>query len=318
MTDQAIKAVRMPAVHDRLLKHLRTDPVSRVALTNMPATATCNIPGGDAGRPEEFAHRFTGPVPPAVADRFLTHTAERLDDARLYWVAAPFCDLAGEAADELPDLTFTADEVPAPSGLVYYEKPAHLNEHLGQQTRLQPVETDAIAWFTVPQGVWVIPLMRPDKLLAHLGRDRIRDSVGFLMPHSPGGGAVYGTHDNQPGGFRILAVLLATWFLIAQPGVADTQPGPIDRSQHRKYTRAGRDYPTVNVVNLRRRPVPEGREAPQSGRDYHVRWIVKGHWRDQAHGPQWSLRRRQYIAPYLKGPDDAPVKAPGRTVNKIQ
>lgn len=318
MHQKPIKPVRMPAVRDRLVRHLRTDQMSRHALTAMPGTALCQLPGLDAGQPGVFARRFQGPVPLEYADRFLTRTADQLEDARLYWIAADFCDLAGEAADSLPDLTFQPDEVPAPCGLVYFETPAHVNTHAGQGSSHPPVDTDAIAWFTVPQGIWVIPLMRPDSLLAYLGRDRIRDQVGYLMPHSPGGGAVYGTHDNQPGGFRILAVLLATWFLIAQPGVADTQPGPVDRTEQRKYNRAGRAYPGVNVVNLRRRPVPEGRDAPQGVRDYQVRWIVSGHWRDQAHGPQWSLRRRQYIAPYLKGPDDAPVKAPVPTVHKVQ
>lgn len=34
------------------------------------------------------------------------------------------------------------------------------------------------------------------------------------------------------------------------------------------------------------------------------RFIVRGHWRNQAHGPARSLRRRQWIEPHWKGPED--------------
>jgi hypothetical protein len=32
------------------------------------------------------------------------------------------------------------------------------------------------------------------------------------------------------------------------------------------------------------------------------RWVVSGHWRNQAHGPNRSLCRPIYIEPHLKGP----------------
>jgi len=36
-----------------------------------------------------------------------------------------------------------------------------------------------------------------------------------------------------------------------------------------------------------------------------ARFVVRGHWRNQAHGPKQALRRRQWVAPYWKGPTDA-------------
>jgi hypothetical protein len=38
-------------------------------------------------------------------------------------------------------------------------------------------------------------------------------------------------------------------------------------------------------------------------RVYKVRWIVRGHWRSQPHGPERSLRRLTWIAPHWKGPE---------------
>ena len=34
------------------------------------------------------------------------------------------------------------------------------------------------------------------------------------------------------------------------------------------------------------------------------RFVVRGHWRNQAYGPEHSLRRKQWIEPYWKGPEN--------------
>ena len=38
-----------------------------------------------------------------------------------------------------------------------------------------------------------------------------------------------------------------------------------------------------------------------------VQWLVRGHWRWQPYGPKRSLLRRQFIEPYWKGPESAPI-----------
>lgn len=35
--------------------------------------------------------------------------------------------------------------------------------------------------------------------------------------------------------------------------------------------------------------------------------LVRGYWRNQPYGPQSTLRRKQWIEPYWRGPDDAPI-----------
>lgn len=66
---------------------------------------------------------------------------------------------------------------------------------------------------------------------------------------------------------------------------------------------------TVTVVTLRkaiRAQVEDVRQAQESGRHLYHRFIVRGHWRNQAYGTNRALRRRTYILPYVKGPQDAP------------
>jgi len=43
------------------------------------------------------------------------------------------------------------------------------------------------------------------------------------------------------------------------------------------------------------------------GKQVTVRTIVCGHWHRQAHGPKASLRRWQWVQPYSRGPEDAPL-----------
>ncbi len=57
------------------------------------------------------------------------------------------------------------------------------------------------------------------------------------------------------------------------------------------YIRVGRDA-------TRREPL-RGRPHPQLARQVWVR----GHWRNQAHGPEFSLRKHIWIEPHVRGPD---------------
>jgi len=68
--------------------------------------------------------------------------------------------------------------------------------------------------------------------------------------------------------------------------------------------------PVINVVKLRAivHHTHEGEGEPV---DWSCRWIVRGHWRDQWYP---SIRRNQpiWITPYIKGPEDKPLRNPER------
>jgi len=68
----------------------------------------------------------------------------------------------------------------------------------------------------------------------------------------------------------------------------------------------------VAVIDLRPLRYEETPTTSPTGRTYHHRWIVRGHWALQPHGPQQSLRKRIYREPYIKGPPDAPLLATER------
>jgi hypothetical protein len=63
----------------------------------------------------------------------------------------------------------------------------------------------------------------------------------------------------------------------------------------------------VTLVELRRHYQPSGGPVDEAepGRHYRHRWVVRGHWRQQAYGPLHSLRRQTWIPSYIKGPEIA-------------
>lgn len=79
--------------------------------------------------------------------------------------------------------------------------------------------------------------------------------------------------------------------------------------------RAKKDQPKrgrdddVTVVTLRRHvraQVEQVQRSEESTRHLTHRFVVRGHWRNQAYGTNRALRRRTYILPFVKGPQDAP------------
>ena len=43
-----------------------------------------------------------------------------------------------------------------------------------------------------------------------------------------------------------------------------------------------------------------------TGRRLTTRHVVRGHWTHQPYGPARSLRRLQWVAPFIRGPEGAP------------
>lgn len=103
--------------------------------------------------------------------------------------------------------------------------------------------------------------------------------------------------------------LAAMWLLAGQVNISDRVTEGPDRAARRRSQRAKVD-PKVTVVKLRRlRETSDHDEGVPGGREWHHRWIVSGHWRNQPCGPGRSLRRPVWIAPYVKGPEGAPLVA---------
>jgi hypothetical protein len=101
---------------------------------------------------------------------------------------------------------------------------------------------------------------------------------------------------------QIIRMTIALWLLMTQPGITDTNAAHVDRAAIRRAHRAGRD-PRVRIVDLRH----SHGSGTATGRTLSKRFMVRGHWRQQVYGKGRTLRRPTWIAPHIKGPDDAPL-----------
>lgn len=73
------------------------------------------------------------------------------------------------------------------------------------------------------------------------------------------------------------------------------------------------DYSVKTVYVTAEQPTAKAAETKDI--EYHHRWIVSGHFRNQTYGPNNSLRRRQWIPPYIKGPTGAPLLNRAKILN---
>ncbi|WBB69115.1 hypothetical protein [Micromonospora sp. WMMD812] len=221
--------------------------------------------------------------------------ADGLDRSPLFWIDSNFTDLAEHAVAHLPDVTISRDLMPSTDGLLTWSRP------------VTPRRITAVSW-TSDEDRWHLITYRT----AGAGLDgkplqRLREQVGWLTPIRA---AHVREHDLLPGDHPA-AALVATWLLIAQQA-ADIRPADIAKAVRKAYARADRPAPQVRIVGIRgsRTTTPSGtRPAPGDSAPVRTtRFWVSGHWRNQPYGPGRSLRRPVYINPFLRGPDDAPIK----------
>lgn len=89
----------------------------------------------------------------------------------------------------------------------------------------------------------------------------------------------------------------------------------VGRNARKRALRLALD-PTVRVVHLRAADQRHAVEATGEGHEYHCRWIVRGHWRNQFY-PSQGLHMPKWIEPFVKGPAGAPLKQPAQTIFSV-
>lgn len=123
---------------------------------------------------------------------------------------------------------------------------------------------------------------------------------GRLVEPEPGGPPRVGP--------RLLRTLLAASLLMRQPLAEHVDArDTYDRHTRKRLARDGYADTEVRLVHLRQRVA---RESAGEGRDvdWACRWPVRGHWRNVAYGPGRAERRPVYVAPFIKGPADKPLR----------
>lgn len=106
--------------------------------------------------------------------------------------------------------------------------------------------------------------------------------------------------------------LFATMLAFLQQRILIPQKFLADRMARHRFERAKQKPPSdeIRYIALRRVERRTG-EGDHRDVEWTCQWIVTGHWRNQWY-PSKHYYRPKYIASYLKGPEDKPLRHPGR------
>lgn len=111
-----------------------------------------------------------------------------------------------------------------------------------------------------------------------------------------------------------LRFVLASWLWMQQK-VMRLDKGDVS-SHAKKLADRVNTVSEVNVVVLRRSEAGPRSECGGKSVEWACKWLVRGHWRQQFY-PSTSEHRPLWIEPYVKGPDDKPLRMPGQTVYAV-
>lgn len=262
----------------------------------------------------------------------LQRIAGHLQAAELYWATSDMSALAVAAGATLPDIDLS--EPPSPIGLIVFDggigsintpqavfgPPARTPYEavMNYTTHALPViPVNALSWGPGPGGTLAVWMWMHTRHLLDAILDAGQEPAKQVPPLMPVAGdnlaraAFSNAAGDVPG--TTLRALSAAWHLLQQPTLVETSTAQPSKAAMRSLQRAGASH-DVTLIDLRHAYIPDRTEDPGEGegRIYRHRWVVSGHWRNQAHGPERSLRRRQWIPAYVKGPDGAPLLATER------
>lgn len=238
--------------------------------------------------------------------------ASALQVGELFWVQQDMAALAMHAGEQLAAASWATADRPSACGLLYWEGGIG---HMDSPPVQIPVE--ACVWSPYEDGLMLWLLMSRDRLVAETENAAFTLIAEEIPPLVPIYGSVLPIGE-EPASLAdldselpqlVVAALASAWLLMQQPTLVDRTTERADKPTARAYAREGLRVPEVTIVDLRRQYTAQDQEqgGETSGRHYKHRWVVSGHWRNQAWGPDRSLRRKTWVPSYVKGPDGAPL-----------
>lgn len=240
------------------------------------------------------------------AAAFVEDTTSHLSRSSLWWVSSDMCRLLDAAAPSMPAQPLLAGDVPDPWGVVFFENPLRSDDSKIGGDLLVSAMSWAPVRFARGGGdglvivAWTLLRLEAGGIFAHFtGQTSWAAGANPDALASPG--LDLATAASHAEDRRRLAAL---WTLSMQESIVETTTERLDSRTAAKAARRNVDVSPMKVLRLRRhRSEPTGGRADRS---YSHRWLVSGHWRNQ-YLPSRGTHRLQWIAPYVKGPEDKPL-----------
>ncbi|APQ42532.1 hypothetical protein phi16_gp029 [Corynebacterium phage phi16] len=247
------------------------------------------------------------------------HTAS-LPKASLWWASQDMTKLARSAADTLP--AWTPDIVrPEPIGFMLWQEPigridrkapGYTEYGRPAEATLSDADVYAVHW-SIINGYFTLTFYGS----VDTKEQRDRTHPVYKNIYEIGVFTTVASHNFHPAENelldqevnRILHVIGASWLLMQQPTVATMRKAKPKGSGSGKKNKP-KPGDSVQIIDLRRLATKRSEEPSHDGppREYSHRWLVRGHWRQQRVGPGRRYVKPVYVAPHIKGPEDAPIK----------
>lgn len=224
---------------------------------------------------------------------------DQIRTAQLWWVSR---DMTRLAEDTVQAGDFPEPDPPAQCGMIFFEGDVQHISFRFDNDGSGETRVAALLWQDVGRESVKISVFTDNPVGI---REMHADSFGLpVVSLAP---SVVREND---GSFQWLCGLLhAVWALSAEQHICEAKPAKPDMA-HPLPQRFDPEIRKVKMLVLREnlhRPGGSAYDDERVRREYSHRFIVRGFWRDQAYGPNHSLRRRQWIPPFVKGPADKPL-----------
>lgn len=310
----------MPKIQMGLVKFWKSQGLlEQLTAGRRAAMQNHGVPGLHAGHEDEFVVRYgpTDVMPDQVWKNHTDHLSAGIMVSELIWISSAFTQLATMAGQDLEKLLISREELPEKFGLMIYEQPIGEIPRPGGMAAIR-----AVSWTLVPGGIWLNLYLQGEDADPDVDVEQMRSELGYLMCPNPGVGFAFDHELPVPDddAFSFITTIFATWFLMKQPGVAESSSAPVDKKLARAFQRShNRRLPEVRLVDLRRQPTRSHENTSTGeGRQLTVRIYRRGHWKRQFYGPGRALRKTIYVSAYIAGPDDAPLKERPRVVKVLR
>lgn len=312
----------MPKLQQGLAKfweHPQVQQIMGRPATYRAQSMTQSFPGVHCGDEDSFVRQFSlgEPATTNVILNHCRHLIAGIWTSELYWISDNFTKLATMAGQDFTTLSLHREKLPSPFGIMMFASP------IGEIARPAGLaDIRGVSWTLIPGGIWLNLYVQGEDADPEVDIEEMRREFGYLICTNAGSGIRFGDVTdltNAPPEMNFIRTIFAAWFLLNQPGVAETTQAPVDKKYARSYLRAyGRRLPDVRLVDLRKQPRRHTASANHVGRPLTQRIFRKGHWKEQAYGPKRGMRKTIYVSDYIAGPDGAPLKQRPPTVRVLR
>lgn len=225
--------------------------------------------------------------------------ADQMMTAQLWWISR---DMAKLAADTAAVGDYPKNRPPAATGMMIIDGGLPVDASpVGFRTSVA-----GFFWVAQPGETAVFPLTCDTATLERTGAAE----AGLPVAIMPLTGALPDAVNASPALQQAwVDFAQAVWALSEETRICQSKPGEPSAAPPLP-SRFDPEIRKVKMLVLREnlhRPGGSADGDERVRREYSHRFIVRGFWRDQAYGPNHSLRRRQWIPPYVKGPADKPL-----------